>query len=63
MPRSKTSPKRAAKARRYGRKDAHYQRVLGGWAADRALAPEAHPVRDKPRKEPVRRGVGGRRAG
>lgn len=49
MPRSKTSPKRAAKARRYGRKDAHYQRVLGWWEADRALAPQAHKLSGRPK--------------
>ena len=39
----------------YGRKDAHYQHVLVWWNADRVLTPEAHPARDRPRKEPFRR--------
>ena len=56
MPRSKTNPARAAKARRYGLKDAHYRRVLGWWKADRALRPGAHKLRDKPRKGPYRAG-------
>lgn len=48
MPRSRTNPQRAANARRYGRKDARYRRVLGWWEADRALCPEAHPQRNAP---------------
>lgn len=60
MPRSRTTPERAARARRYGRKDAHYQRVLGWWEADRTLCPEAHKQRDKPQKTRVR--AGGRRS-
>lgn len=53
MPVSRTNPKRAAKARRYGRKDAHYQRVLGGWEADRSLAPQDYPCQSRPQKRPA----------